>query len=304
MLDLVHRSSPVGLAEGPADGSRSLPRTTRATAADIVAAFNEMDRQLAGSLALPAEQWNRSGGPRVTTLLDKILGHVAARGLGSVRVLNMSGLNEGKPDPVLFDLLEARLGAGTVDWHIVDHPLSQTFTHPTIRGWLDERGIKRLGQDFRAPDFAAPPEGADVVLCTEILEHLDYTVTVTLLRRCLAALKPGGLLVVTTPNASYLEHRLRFAVGQWDFLHFMDTPEDAERGLLGHIMYYDGARLGRLLRNLGYVGVKAGTNNVGHGPGQYRNLMTRAAVAVLHGLTHVVPNAGQVLVVTAERAGR
>ncbi|MFD0935469.1 class I SAM-dependent methyltransferase [Methylobacterium trifolii] len=280
-------------AAGPAD--------ERSTRAYVAAAIGEMDRQLHGSVSRDALHWNVSGGPRVARLTDAIMAHVARRGLDRVSVLNMSGLNEGKPDPVLYDLLDRRLGPGRLRWQVVDHPLSQTFSDPTIRGWLDARGIEPIGQDFREPDFSVPEAAADVVLCTEILEHLDYTVTMRLLRRCQRALRPGGVLLVTTPNAVYVEHRLRFALGQWDFLHFMDAPEDAERGLLGHVMYYDGRRLGRMLGHLGFDAVRATTFNAGHGPGEYRNPMTRAAAMGLRALSRLFPHSGQVLLVAAEK---
>ncbi|ACA17203.1 hypothetical protein M446_2765 [Methylobacterium sp. 4-46] len=266
-----------------------------------VSAFNAMDRDLFGTLSAASRDWNRSNGRRVVRLLDVILGQVAERQLDRVAVLNLSGLNEGKPDPLLFDLVAERIGPGRLSWTVVDHPLSQTFTEPTIRGWLDARGIARLPRDLRDPDCRLPEGDADVVICTEILEHLDYTVAMRLLRGACGALRPGGLLVITTPNAVFLEHRIRFALGQWDFLHFMDGPDDAERGLLGHVMYYDGARLARMLRLIGFVGVTPGTFNVGHGPGEFRNILTRIAALTLHAMTWLVPHSGQVLMVRAEK---
>ncbi|MFE1601418.1 methyltransferase domain-containing protein [Methylobacterium sp. ID0610] len=282
------------------DGARHAERR-RSLDEEVFVAFGALDRELFGQVSADAAAWNRSGGARVATLLGAILTHVAARGLDAVHVLNMSGLNQGKPDPVLFDLAARELGPRRLSWTVVDHPQSQTFTDPTIRGWLDARGIARIGEDFRDPDLSVAEGCADVVLCTEILEHLDYTVAMRLLRRCQRALRPGGLLIITTPNAVCIEHRIRFALGHWDFLHFMDDPDDVERGLLGHIMYYDGARLTRVLRSLGFGPVRASTFNAGHGPGEYRNPLTRAAAIALRALSWLLPRSGQVLLVCAEK---
>ncbi len=234
-------------------------------------------------------------------LVNLIIGYVRRHKLDQVRVLNLSGLNEGKPDPVLFDIIDGQLGETRLSWQVVDHPLSQTFSSPTVCGWLDARGIERLERDFRDPDFSVPEGLADIVLCTEILEHLDLSVAVRLLRSCQRALRPGGMLLITTPNAVYLEHRIRFALGQWDFLHFMDEPDDVDRGLLGHIMYYDGRRLRRLLGHLGFSAITTSTFNAGHGPGEFRNVGTQAAARAIRGLTRLLPGSGQVLLVSAER---
>jgi hypothetical protein len=74
-----------------------------------------------------------------------------------------------------------------------------------------------------------------------------------------------------------------------------------DRGLTGHTIYYDGKRLSRLLRLVDYTDVQATTFNAGHGPGEYRNLLTRAAAIGLRGLSQVIPSSGQVLLVTAHR---
>ena len=173
------------------------------------------------------------------------------------------------------------------------------MTDATIRRWVDRRGIKLAAQDFRA-DGSIEPGQADIAICTEVIEHLDYSSTVRLLRNCRTALRPGGMLLLTTPNATYVLHRVMFALGQWDFLHHMDGPDDVDRGLLGHIMYYDGKRLSRLLSGLGYGAIRTTTFNAGHGPGEYRNILTRSAAISLRLATRMLPNSGQVLLATAE----
>jgi len=51
----------------------------------------------------------------------------------------------------------------------------------------------------------------DVVLCGEVVEHLvDPDATIAEMRR---VLKPGGLLVITTPNLAYIPNRLLLSLG-------------------------------------------------------------------------------------------
>jgi len=265
-------------------------------------AYNAMDAERDGQLNRDDREWNAGHGHRNFFILDKIIRYVDSRQLSLVRLLNLSGMNEGKPDPVLFDLLHQHRPHLRARWSVVDHPRSLTFTDPLIGRWAEERGFDRIAHDFRN---GPPPIGeaaADIVLCTEILEHLDYSVGVALLRCCQKVMRPGGLLVVTTPNAVYLGHRILFALGKWDFLHHMDEPHHVDQGLTGHTIYYDSQRLSRLLRNLDLVNVKTTTFNAGHGPGEFRNTLTRAAAITLRAVSRLVGHSGQVLFASAERA--
>jgi len=56
----------------------------------------------------------------------------------------------------------------------------------------------------------------DGVLCSHVIEHFDCHQAVALLIDCRAVLKPGGLLVVSVPDADYFLS-----------VHERDTPENA-----------------------------------------------------------------------------
>ena len=263
--------------------------------------YNAMEIERDGELTKDDREWNKCHGPRNYYVMQSIVDHLRKRNLDSVSVLNMSGMNEGKPDPVLFDLLAQTIDPARITWSVIDHPNSLTFTDPRIRKWSEDRSIRCIPRDHRRETGPADAPPADIVLCTEIVEHLDYSDTLDLLRSCHAALKPGGLLILTTPNAVYLGHRVLFALGFWDFLHHNDEPAHVEQGLTGHTIYYDGQRLARLLRSMDFVHVQASTFNAGHGPGEYRNAATRAAAITLRAMSGVIPRSGQVLRVLAER---
>lgn len=260
-----------------------------------------MEIQRDGRLTEHDRYWNLSHGPRLYYVLKAILKYVEERKPDHLSVLNMSGLNEGKPDPVLFDLLTMNYDRGNVSWSVVDHPESLTFTDPIVRQWTEERGIRCIPRDHRQrvelPDM--PP--ADIVLCTEIIEHLDYSDMIALMRSCRAALKPGGILICTTPNILFLGYRVLFALGRWDSLHHNDEPDRVAQGLTGHTIYYDAKRLTRLLKLLNYSDIAATTFNTGHGPSQYRNLFTRTAAITLFALSHIIPSSRQVLLVVASK---
>lgn len=294
----LHRPAPAGRP--------SSSRATRAIGAQAVSAYttetyNAMEVERDGVLDDADRAWNKCHGPRNYQVLRVIQDHIAKTGLRHLNVVNMSGMNEGKPDPVLFDLLCRSFDRERVSWHVVDHPQSLTFTDPHIRRWVEERGIVCIPRDHRQEHAAPAAPPADVVLCTEIIEHLDYSDTLKLLQTCRDALKPGGVLVVTTPNAMFLGYRVLFALGRWDFLHFHDEPSHVAHGLVGHTMYYDSLRLSRLLSALKFKNVQASTFNAGHGPGEYRSWMRRLAAIGLRTLSTLVPRSAQVLCVVAQR---
>lgn len=81
------------------------------------------------------------------------------------------------------------------------------------------------------------PGAADVVIALDVLEHVVDPPA--LLQRCRAGLRPGGVLVVQTPNARSL--RARWQMDRWPML---DPAQ--------HLVLYPPAQLRRALREAGF----------------------------------------------------
>lgn len=84
-------------------------------------------------------------------------------------------------------------------------------------GWEDNRfprvGVERHVQhDLNDTDYPEL-EPHDVVVCSEVIEHLHIS-TVPVLRFLSGGLAPQGRLVIQTPNATALPKRLRMLLGR------------------------------------------------------------------------------------------
>jgi 2-polyprenyl-3-methyl-5-hydroxy-6-metoxy-1,4-benzoquinol methylase len=95
----------------------------------------------------------------------------------------------------------------------------------------------------------------DVVFATEIIEHtLD---PFYLLKEAFRLLKPGGLLVLTTPNQATLSHRLRLLSGRSIYYHLKLSIMYEHNEWRPHIREYTQAEMAQILRDAGYTIEKA-----------------------------------------------
>ena len=88
-------------------------------------------------------------------------------------------------------------------------------------------------------------EKFDVVVCTELIEHVFDTDN--LLTNINSVLKKNGFLVISTPNVASFGRRLMLLFGINPILEFTTRKEDA-----GHIRYFTFADLEKLLSEHGF----------------------------------------------------
>jgi 2-polyprenyl-3-methyl-5-hydroxy-6-metoxy-1,4-benzoquinol methylase len=82
----------------------------------------------------------------------------------------------------------------------------------------------------------------DVAVCTEVVEHLLFPENV--MSEAHRVLKPGGFVIITTPNFLVWSNRLRMLFGRFDY---------TETGFLdrGHVHFFTEGSLSHMLGNAG-----------------------------------------------------
>jgi SAM-dependent methyltransferase len=101
----------------------------------------------------------------------------------------------------------------------------------------------------------------DVVIFSEVIEHLPIPGYIALdrLRR---VLKPGGLVICTTPNFYRLRNVVYTAIGKRIYDHFK-LPEE---GPLGHVIEYDQDRLSWAMQRAGFRNIQVECRQFPHQP--------------------------------------
>lgn len=83
-------------------------------------------------------------------------------------------------------------------------------------GYRGEYHTQDIGEEGRYTyrDLAEVKRPYGAILCLDVLEHLSLVEGLTLVRRALELIEPGGTLVLQTPNAAYLPDPR-----SWDMTH-------------------------------------------------------------------------------------
>jgi 2-polyprenyl-3-methyl-5-hydroxy-6-metoxy-1,4-benzoquinol methylase len=110
-------------------------------------------------------------------------------------------------------------------------------THARERGYT---AVVNHSLDADAPPF--PGERFDVVVLCAVVEHLFAPESA--IRQAHASLRDDGILVVLTPNVSWIVNRLLFLFGHWE--------SSLLGGTRGHIRFLNQRMLARLLFENGF----------------------------------------------------
>jgi SAM-dependent methyltransferase len=133
-------------------------------------------------------------------------------------------------------LLSYLVDAGCTNVHGVEQsPESREATRAKIGG----RAKHRIAAD-------AEPESSDTAFLVEVVEHMDDKALAEAFNRIRVALRPGGHLVITTPNAERLEDKQVLCAECGAIFHTMQ-----------HVRSWTPATLGRVAEAHGFETVTA-----------------------------------------------
>jgi SAM-dependent methyltransferase len=165
--------------------------------------------------------------------------------------------------PLGSDSVVVDVGCGTGRLHAVLRGCFARYVGVDVVGYdgfPDAADAEFVGLDLDAPEIPLPPASADVVCCIETIEHLENPRA--LARQLDRLAKPGGLIVVTTPNQLSLASKLCL-VTRNEFVNFQERP-----GLYpAHLTALLECDLHRIARELGWRDVEVLYSADGRMPG-------------------------------------
>jgi methionine biosynthesis protein MetW len=180
--------------------------------------------------------------------------------------------------------LERRYEPGPALWSLILHGVGQATrcldvgcgSGNSYAAELRRRGVSYVGVDVSSravelaresglnahviEDAATLPladESFDLVLCVEVLEHLFAPHEAA--REIGRVLKPGGRLVVSTPNVAYWRLRANLLLGVWNPIGDELSLEQPWRD--PHIRFFTPTTLRRMLLMAGFSSVTTGAHN-------------------------------------------
>ena len=211
-----------------------------------------------------------------------------------MKILNASGLACGHQDFSICEYLRKRYN---IEWTVFESPESPHLSNQKFKELVNMFSVKIELSDLAKVERPYGLKTYDIILFTEIAEHLEHSALIRLLRRSIRdRLEDDGLLVLSTPNLASLSNRLKLLLGNGDLDYWGDGYRNLEKGLWGHIVCYDLKRLRRILNDCGLSCVQEYTfsHGSGHKPRYLRKLVNF--------ISHGIPNSKSTLFVTAKKS--
>jgi SAM-dependent methyltransferase len=166
-----------------------------------------------------------------------------------------------------------------VRWTAVEHPGRSYFNRPDFQQAIRDYNCQLVGVDFVHEPLPFVDERFSVVTFSETLEHLPVERLNFVLAEITRVMRPGGLLIASSPNQASLENRIRLFKGT----SILDLPEQVvfAKGTFGHIRLYTPAEMSHLMCERGFSLVRCflESNNSG-----YRGRSSKSLRRVLYRL--------------------
>jgi 2-polyprenyl-3-methyl-5-hydroxy-6-metoxy-1,4-benzoquinol methylase len=132
---------------------------------------------------------------------------------------------------------------------------------------LNQLYFESVNQSKKIPTKIPNINNLDIIICSEVLEHL-YTGIDSSLKSFSRWLKPNGYLIIQTPNATSLHHRLKLFLGQNPYPLLRPNPSEP-----GHYREYTITELRTYLDEANFENLKLTTHNYFNYKGSWKNTL-------------------------------
>lgn len=205
--------------------------------------------------------WARKNAFRHTFTASSLLQLSQDSGGQPLTIANLSGLSCGHQDFTLCSFL--RKQGIPYKYVALEHPNSPYLQMPVFKDQVARHGIQIFFADLRelrVEELLVQTGNPDVILFTEIAEHLDHSTLLKAFQVMHTLLADRGHIILTTPNMDNLRYRLRHLIAR-PASHWGEGLNNMEAGLFGHIVYYGIPRLRHLLGDCGLEVSQSSTFN-------------------------------------------
>ena len=137
-----------------------------------------------------------------------------------------------------------------VRWSAVDHPGRTYERREEFQNTFRHYNCRFAPLDIVREPLPFPDAHFLVVTFSEVLEHLPVERLNFVLSEMARVVRPGGILVMSSPNQASLENRLRLLKGK-SILAMPDEMESA-KGIFGHIRLYTRSEMESAMSRLGF----------------------------------------------------
>lgn len=135
-------------------------------------------------------------------------------------------------------------------WTAVDHPARSYARREDYIRTLREYNCQFAAVDILREPLPFPDAHFLLVTFSEVLEHLPLERVNFALSELARVVRPGGLLIISSPNQASLENRILLLKGK-SILAMPDHTESAD-GLFGHIRLYTPSETELAMSRLGF----------------------------------------------------
>jgi SAM-dependent methyltransferase len=135
----------------------------------------------------------------------------------------------------------------------IEAPTREYVDNARFRDLMKSNKIDLRLLDISTEEFPFEASSFDVIIFSEIMEHLSPPVIPRVLGEIRRCLRVRGILILSTPNVLRLRNRIRFLLGKTIF----ESPAHLVGGTYGHIREYSNQEVIKLLKLSGFGGIES-----------------------------------------------